>query len=110
MARIRATCSDCGDVELTTADVRLRVCNHDDRGSYSFVCPGCRLAVAKEAKPHVIDILVASGVAVVRWDLPLELQEPHRGPAITHDDLLDFHELLERDELWAGTLTRPTRG
>jgi hypothetical protein len=38
---------------------------------------------------------VSSGVRLELWTLPAELVE-HRpvGPPLSHDDLLDFHELL----------------
>lgn len=108
MAMIRATCQDCGDVELTTADVTVRVCNHDESGTYRFRCPLCRMTVAKPAEPRVVDLLVASGVTVSRWDLPAELTESRSGPAIDHDDLLDFHALLNGDECWMETLVRMT--
>jgi hypothetical protein len=100
MATIRASCIECGDVELTTADVRVRVCLEDNQGSYSFRCPHCRMAVVKPAEPRIVDLLVASGVEMSTWSLPAELQEPHQGPPIDHDDLLDFHELLQGDESW----------
>ena len=39
MATIRATCTECGDVEMTTADVWVRLCDDDDEGTYHFRCP-----------------------------------------------------------------------
>jgi hypothetical protein len=98
MATIRASCADCGDVELTTADVRVRVCTADNQGSYSFRCPVCRMTVVKPAEPRTVDLLVASGVAYETWTPPLELSEPRgSGAPITHDELLDFHDLLSDD-------------
>lgn len=108
MAMIRATCGDCGDVELTTADVTVRVCSHDDSGTYHFRCPACRMTVVKSAEARVVDLLVASGVTVSRWDLPAELAERRSGPAISHDDLLDFHALLDGDEAWMEAVARMT--
>jgi hypothetical protein len=97
MATIRASCPDCGDVELTHRDVRVRVCADDDRGSYAFRCPRCTMAVSKSAEKRIIDLLVSSGVKTQVWHLPAELREPRVGPAISHDDLLAFHELLQSD-------------
>ena len=104
MATIRASCPTCGDVELTTADVRVRVCINDDRGEYSFRCPICRMTVVKTAEPRTIDLLVASGVALDTWALPAELHEHHEGAPISHDDLLDFHDLLADDVTLAAAL------
>jgi hypothetical protein len=105
MATIRASCGDCGDVELTTRDVEVRVCSDDNRGTYSFRCPVCRMAVVKSAEPRIVELLVASGVRLSTWRLPAELSETREGEPISHDDLLDFHELLERDDTWLARLT-----
>ncbi len=105
MATIRATCTDCGDVELTSADVAVRVCTDDNAGSYSFRCPSCRMAVVKTAEPRIVELLVASGVKLSTWHLPAELSEAREGSPITHDDLLDFHEMLTGDDSWIDRLT-----
>ena len=36
MTTIRASCETCGDVELTTGDVLVRVCVNDSRGEYTL--------------------------------------------------------------------------
>lgn len=69
----------------------MQVCSATDEGTYSFVCPSCRLIVNKPAEPRVIELLVSAGVKVINWDLPAELFEPKSGPAISYDDLLAFH-------------------
>ncbi len=105
MATIRASCPDCGDVELTTADVQVRVCADDNQGSYVFRCPECTMAVIKDAEQRIVDLLVSSGVRLSVWRLPAELQErPTSLPDLTHDDLLDFHELLHRNDAWFARL------
>jgi len=100
MATIRASCETCGDVELTTADVRVRVCINDNRGEYSFRCPQCEMTVVKAAEPRTIDLLVASGVAMDTWSLPAELDETKIGRPISHDDLLEFHDKLHDSSSW----------
>jgi hypothetical protein len=97
VATIRASCPSCGDVELTTKDVSVQVCSADNRGSYSFLCPVCRLAVSKPAEGRIVDLLVSSGVRLSVWHLPAELEEPREGPAISYDDLLEFHFDLQQD-------------
>ncbi len=101
MATIRASCPDCGDVEITSNDVTARVCAEDNRGSYVFRCPACTMAVTKPAEPRIIDLLAASGVQLVVWKLPAELSEPRLGRLFTHDDLLAFHETLSGDDWFA---------
>lgn len=107
MATIRASCSICGDVEITSSDVSVRVRRDNNVGSYAFACPSCDSIVVKDAEPRIIELLVASGVSMITWDLPAELYEEHEGDPITHDDLLDFHELLSGDG-WIEALERLT--
>jgi hypothetical protein len=66
------------------------------------------MAVVKSAEPRIVDLLVASGVEMATWRLPAELYESHTGPRISHDDLLDFHHLLEQDD-WFGELQALTQ-
>ena len=105
MATIRASCSDCGDVELTTNDVNVRICDDDNSGTYSFRCPYCQMTIVKSAETRTIDLLVASGVAFTTWRLPAELYESHIGEPISHDDLLDFHHLLSDDSKLSEVIT-----
>ncbi len=109
--RIRASCADCGDVELRVDDVQVRVCIDDNAGSYVFRCPSCAMAVVKEAEPRVIDLLLASGVEMTTWSLPAELTERHgAAPVFTHDDLLDFHAELEGDDWFDRLVAAPDNG
>jgi len=99
MARIRASCPACGDVELTVADVQVRICSTTSEGEYAFRCPECSVIVTKQAESRTIDLLVASGVRVSTWAMPVErLLNNHQRP-ITHDDVIDFHLLLNDDSL-----------
>lgn len=109
MATIRASCPDCGDVELTTADMTVRVCADDQRGSYVFRCPRCTMTVTKSAEQRIVDLLVSSGVKLDVWRLPLELLERPEGELLTHDDLLAFHEIME-GECWFDDLLALTEG
>lgn len=108
MATIRASCPDCGDVELTTTDVRVRVCLDDDRGEYRFTCPLCAMVIVKPAEHRTVDLLVASGVEMDTWTLPAELFETRSGRRINHDDILDFHRLLNDEEAVAAALSSIT--
>ncbi len=107
MATIRASCPECGDIELTTKDMKVRVCAADNSGAYVFRCPECQLAVTKSAEQRIVDLLVSSGVVLEIWRLPAELSEVHEGNPLTHDDLLEFHELLQSDA-WFSKLASMT--
>lgn len=100
MARIRASCPTCGDVELTTAEMAVRVNGPDGSGEYRFVCPVCASPVEKLAERHTVDLLLASGVHEVGDDEPVESIVSAESRPLTHDDLLEFHELLcDEDQL-----------
>jgi len=103
MATIRATCTVCGDVELGTADVRVRVDPSSNQGTYSFLCPRCSTLVVKPAQPRTIDLLLASGVQYDMASSPLESdQAPPAGEPITTHDIAAFSDLLHDDgRLWA---------
>ncbi len=109
MATIRASCARCGDVEITSMDVTVRVCREDSAGTYAFSCPECGMVVCKDAEPRIVELLVTSGVRLETWSLPEELFEAHHGDPISHDDLLDFHALLET-EGWMDTVHRLNAG
>lgn len=83
----------------------VRVCADDNQGSYCFRCPECGLGVSKDADERVVELLVSSGVHMDVWHVPAELLEEKAGPALTLDDVLDFHLLLEGDN-WFGHLER----
>jgi len=97
VATIRATCPTCGDVELSSDDMQVLVCNTDKSAAYAFRCPICRLMITKPTDHRVVEVLVSSGVALRTWELPAEILEVHTGPAITWDDILEFHFLLNEE-------------
>jgi len=108
MALIRATCSECGDVELRSRDLQVRICTDTTASTYLFRCPVCRLTEVKAADDQIVDILVAAGVTCVEWHLPAELHERPTGAPISHDDVLDFHDILT-DDSWFSTLASMVR-
>jgi hypothetical protein len=109
VAIVKATCGDCGDVELDIDQVQIQVCSPTAVATYSFQCPACRLITNKEAGERVFAALSGAGAEVVMWNLPAELWEQKVGPAITHDDLLAFHVALEND-LWRDELAAISKG
>jgi hypothetical protein len=103
---IRATCSACGDVELRTHDLLVRLCEDTESGSYVFRCPTCETPVVRPADRPTIDLLVSSGCRLEVWNTPAELVEPHPvGEPFSHDDLIDFHEQLEGTDWFHDLLT-----
>lgn len=97
MAAVRVTCTTCGDQELTPGQMRARVCIDNDQSEYRFTCPQCQKVVVLQAERRIIDLLQSSGVRVDLWNLPPEFFEEHTGAKLTHDDIIDFHLVLEDD-------------
>lgn len=107
MTRIRASCPACGEVDLQPADVTLHLVRHegDDVGEgscYRFACPDCLELVTKPADERIAQLLQTGGVEVETagsgHERPLHPEFPPDGPALTPDDLIDFHLLLERED------------
>ena len=112
MTRIRASCPECGDVELAPDEMLIEVA-HDLDGlvgegtNYRFDCPDCASTVRKPADERIVQLLISGGVPLemndeLDVDLP-PLREEHpeapvAGAALTRDDLLDLHLLLQRDD------------
>jgi hypothetical protein len=90
MTTIKASCPSCGDVELTSAQVRLVVCSVQDWSFYAFTCHTCHDEIRKPAATDVITLLQSGGVLAEMWAVPAEAMETHEGAAITYDDVLDF--------------------
>ncbi|HVW80218.1 MAG TPA: hypothetical protein VHB69_04680 [Mycobacteriales bacterium] len=109
MTTIKASCPACGEVELTSDDIRLRVCSHGALSYYTFVCPGCVQEVRKPADDHIVSLLMSGGVAAEVWEVPAEALEPKPGEALSYDDLLDFLLQLTRDDMLAARATEAAR-
>lgn len=85
-------------------EIELRVDRFGQGASYyAFTCPSCLDVVRKPADDRVVRLLISGGVHVL--SLEREPAQPQRSlaqrfddPPITHDNLLDFHALLERDD------------
>jgi len=106
MTTIKATCPTCGEVGLTPPEVELWVDPAENEASfYAFTCPTCLCVVRKPADDRVVRLLTTGGVEVRHIGTPTPAREPRfPGPRLVHDDLLDFHTLLARDDWFADLL------
>jgi predicted RNA-binding Zn-ribbon protein involved in translation (DUF1610 family) len=104
MTTIRATCPSCGEVGLTPDDIDLRVDEGGEESFYAFDCPACYSNVRKPADERIVQLLLSGGVEKRGAEPAPKAPEPRFDyPAITYDDLLDFHALLETEH-WFGLL------
>jgi hypothetical protein len=104
---IKASCPSCGEVELTSDDISLRVCSHGPLSYYTFTCPECIELVRKPADDHIVSLLMSGGVRAEVWEVPAEALEPKAGPDLSYDDLLDFVLQLGRDDMLSARATAP---
>lgn len=116
MTRIRASCPDCGEVDLRPDEVLLQIVRADDGdvgdgSTYRFSCPDCDGTVEKPADERIAQLLTTGGVAVEEAvaSRPPHPEAPPGGPALTHDDLLDFHLSLQGDDWFEELLTSGLR-
>ena len=107
MTTIKATCPACGEVDLTAEDILLRIGATQSVNTYGFTCPHCGQFVEKAADDRIVRLLLSGGVVPVPVHVPAEALEVHQGPPFTLDDLLDFHEQLEREDWLDDLLGRP---
>jgi hypothetical protein len=82
----------------------------EGEGVYSFACPVCMEAVEKQADRKIVSLLVSAGVATAgRGTETIGLareQAVAAAPALTMDDLIQFHFLLEDDSTLESFLGR----
>lgn len=87
----------------------LTMVEGQERGHYTFVCPVCEGSVQKPADRKVVLLLMSAGVAIHEPERPRELVSAvgtrPEGPPLTHDDLIDFHFLLQQDDWFDRLLT-----
>jgi hypothetical protein len=106
--QIKATCPDCGEVNLTPEDVRLMVCSVATLSYYAFDCSGCVRQIRKPADDRIVSLLRSGGVRVQRWRVPAEALEEKTGPVLQYDDLLDF-ALALNDTSYLADVARAAR-
>lgn len=94
MTTIRTTCHRCGDVELTTADLRLELGAESGVGNYRFDCPFCGAVQRRPANQRVVSILMATGVA---YEI-LAIDGP-----ITEEEIASFANALDQEN-WMSKL------
>ncbi len=93
---VRISCPACHTITRTSEAVLWVAAGRPERTYVRFPCDTCRRQVTRPVDESIVDALRQS-LPVVH--IPLELLEPHpEGTAITYDDLLEFHFLLDDGE------------
>ena len=94
-AQVEALCAWCGPVQVATSELRCEVAAQAEVGLCEFSCPSCARLIVCQAPADAVRAMRRAGAGKISGCVPFELLEPHRGPVISWDDLLDFHVLLE---------------
>lgn len=107
MVIIKTTCPKCGEVDLTSDKIALRIAVGGKGTSYTFECPQCTEQVRKPADSRVVQLLISGGVSPeVISDEQAAIEQNARDqhavhsprtplPPITYDDILEFHREIE---------------
>ncbi len=104
MKRVRVTCPQCGDIDLATTDLRGRICVETGQAEYRYRCAGCHQTAVHDTDTRTYEILTAADIYFEPWHLPAELKETRHGLVISHDDLIEFHNLVHNDTHFANAL------
>lgn len=104
MCTFNAGCPRCGSVSLAAEQIELRIfADGSGEDCYAFTCPICHQRIRKSAGAGVVRVLRAGGVQPT--ECVAHPETPPSGlPPVTHEDLLEFHELLQGDDWLASHL------
>ena len=94
MARFEARCAWCGPVGFEADGLKLHVGR--EQSLFEFVCPACGRLNLRPLAVREAATLLAAGIHQTRGLAPFELLEARQGPPIGWDDVLEFHEELDR--------------
>lgn len=94
---VQAECPTCGRIQISAADVVCGISEADEAALCEFPCSGCGRVLLRPLPSVEIPTLLLFGARKAVRPLPFELVEPHRGPALSWDELLDLHFELEQE-------------
>lgn len=94
--RVHPACPDCGPVSIPLDNALLVIANAVQWSTWLFVCTQCHAPTINPATRGHIELLMHGGVPFETFAFDTELLEVHDGPAISWDDVLDFHQAIEK--------------
>jgi len=95
VARFEARCAWCGPVGFEADGLKLHV-GRAEQSLFEFACPACGRLNVRSLAVREAATLLAAGIHQTRGLAPFELLEAREGPPIGWDDVLEFHEELDR--------------
>jgi hypothetical protein len=92
---VRVVCPGCGPLVVPAADIRCEVEAEGGTGLCELRCPVCSATLLVRAQAAAVETMRDGGAGHITGSVPFELLEPHTGPPLSWDDLLDFKLALE---------------
>ena len=93
--KVRVVCPGCGPVVLPAEELCCELEAAGAKGICELTCPLCSAMVLVPAGPVAVETMREGGAGHMSGSIPFELLEPHVGPPLSWDDLLDFMLALE---------------
>jgi DNA-directed RNA polymerase subunit RPC12/RpoP len=93
--KVRVACPGCGPVVLPAKALRCELEAAGDKGICELRCPVCSTMVLVPAGPVAVETMRDGGAGHMIGSVPFELLEPHSGPPLSWDDVLDFKLALD---------------
>ncbi len=97
--KVRVVCPGCGPVVLPATELRCELVASGDKGICELRCPVCSTMVLVPAGPAAVETMRDGGAGHMSGSVPFELLEPHSGPPLSWDDVLDFQLALSGSDL-----------
>ncbi len=94
---VEVSCPGCGPIVVGVSAMTCGISDADGAALCQLECPECRHLLHRPIDPNLVAALLLFGARRAGRPLPFELAEPHRGAAVTWDEVLDLHIELERD-------------
>lgn len=104
---VQAHCPSCGQIETPAAAVICGISESHEHALCELPCPRCGRLLLRPLPPTEVSTLLLFGARRAGRPLPFELAEPHRGAAVTWDEVLNLHMELEGDCCPHERLLRP---
>lgn len=92
---VRVVCPGCGPLVVPAADIRCEVEAEGSTGLCELRCPVCSATLLLRAQATAVETMRDGGAGHITGSVPFELLEPHTGPPLSWDDLLDFKLALD---------------
>jgi hypothetical protein len=93
--KVRVVCPGCGPLVVPATELRCELEAEGGNGICELRCPVCSATLVVPARAAAVETMRGAGAGHMNGSVPFELLEPHTGPPLSWDDLLDFKLALD---------------